>query len=68
MRTGNLYPLALSFIVQQPSWKLFLDPGIELEKAVHDWGWTSFKFDWVVNPRMMIYCVAIAGIWQTSDS
>ena len=30
------------------------------------WGWTSFKFDWVVNPRMMIYCVAIAGIWQTS--
>ena len=37
-----------------------------LEKAVHDWGWTSFHFDWVVNPRMMIYCVAIAGVWQTS--
>ncbi len=33
---------------------------------MHDWGWTSFHFDWVVNPRMMIYCVAIAGIWQTS--
>src|SRR5712691_9155939 len=45
---------------------ILLDPGIGLEKAVHDWGWTSFKFDWVVNPRMMIYCVAIAGIWQTS--
>ena len=43
-----------------------LDPGLGLEKAVHDWGWTSFKFDWIVNPRMMIYCVAIAGIWQTS--
>ena len=66
LRPIYLYPLALSFIVTGTAWKLFLDPGIGLEKAVHDWGWTSFKFDWVVNPRMMIYCVAIAGIWQTS--
>ena len=66
LRPIYLYPLALSFIVTGTAWKLFLDPGIGLEKAVHDWGWTSFNFDWVVNPRMMIYCVAIAGIWQTS--
>ena len=66
LRPIYLYPLALSFIVTGTAWKLFLDPGIGLEKAMHDWGWTSFKFDWVVNPRMMIYCVAIAGIWQTS--
>ena len=65
LRPIYLYPLALSFIVTGTAWKLFLDPGIGLEKAVHDWGWTSFKFDWVVNPRMMIYCVAIAAIWQT---
>ena len=66
LRPIYLYPLALSFIVTGTAWKLFLDPGIGLEKAVHDLGWTSFHFDWVVNPRMMIYCVAIAGIWQTS--
>ena len=66
LRPIYLYPLALSFIVTGTAWKLFLDPRIGLEKAVHDWGWTSFKFDWVVNPSMMIYCVAIAGIWQTS--
>src|SRR5271170_8410321 len=66
LRPIYLYPLALSFIVTGTAWKLFLDPGIGLERAVHEWGWTSFKFDWVVNPRMMIYCVAIAGIWQTS--
>lgn len=66
LRPIYLYPLALSFIVTGTAWKLFLDPRIGLEKAVHDWGWTSFHFDWVVNPRMMIYCVAIAGIWQTS--
>jgi glucose/mannose transport system permease protein len=55
LRPIYLYPLALSFIVTGTAWKLFLDPGIGLEKAVHDLGWTSFKFDWVVNPRMMIY-------------
>jgi glucose/mannose transport system permease protein len=66
LRPLYLYPLALSFIVTGTAWKLFLDPRIGLEKAVHDLGWTSFHFDWVVNPRMMIYCVAIAGIWQTS--
>src|ERR1700733_13619091 len=66
LRPIYLYPLALSFIVTGTAWKLFLDPGIGLEKAVHDWGWTSFKFDWVVNPRMMIYCGAIAGVWRAS--
>jgi glucose/mannose transport system permease protein len=66
LRPIYLYPLALSFIVTGTAWKLLLDPRIGLEKAMHDWGWTSFHFDWVVNPRMMIYCVAIAGVWQTS--
>ena len=66
LRPIYLYPLALSFIVTGTAWKLFLDPRIGLEKAMHDWGWTSFHFDWVVNPSMMIYCVAIAGVWQTS--
>jgi glucose/mannose transport system permease protein len=66
LRPIYLYPLALSFIVTGTAWKLFLDPRIGLEKAMHDLGWASFHFDWVVNPRMMIYCVAIAGVWQTS--
>ena len=66
LRPIYLYPLALSFIVTGTAWKLFLDPRIGLEKAVHDWGWASFHFDWVVNPPKMIYCVAIAGIWQSS--
>ncbi|WP_395020868.1 carbohydrate ABC transporter permease [Dongia sp.] len=66
LRPIYLYPLALSFIVTGTAWKLFLDPRIGLEKAVHDWGWLGFSFDWVVTPSKMIYCVAIAGIWQSS--
>src|SRR5215470_14610141 len=39
LRPIYLYPLALSFIVTGTAWKLFLDPRIGLENAVHDWGW-----------------------------
>jgi glucose/mannose transport system permease protein len=35
LRPLYLYPLALSFIVTGTAWKLFLDPRIGLEKAVH---------------------------------
>jgi glucose/mannose transport system permease protein len=38
LRPIYLYPLALSFIVTGTAWKLFLDPHIGLEKAVHDLG------------------------------
>jgi glucose/mannose transport system permease protein len=31
---------------------------------VHELGWTSFSFDWLVNPDMAIYTVVIAGVWQ----
>ena len=61
LRPIYLYPLALSFIVTGTAWKLFLDPRHRARKGRARFGWTSFQFDWVVNPRMMIYCVAIAG-------
>jgi glucose/mannose transport system permease protein len=33
---------------------------------IRHWGWTSFKFDWLVNREMAIYTVVIIGIWQAS--
>ncbi|TJZ65169.1 carbohydrate ABC transporter permease [Chitiniphilus eburneus] len=66
LRTLYLYPMALSFIVTGTAWKWMLNPGLGLEKLVHDWGFTSFTFDWLVNPDMSIYTVVIAGIWQSS--
>ncbi|WP_148716715.1 carbohydrate ABC transporter permease [Chitinolyticbacter meiyuanensis] len=66
LRTIYLYPMALSFIVTGTAWKWMLNPGLGLEKLVHDWGFTNFTFDWLVNPDMSIYTVVIAGIWQSS--
>ena len=66
LRAIYLYPMALSFIVTGTAWKWMLNPSLGLEKALHDLGWSSFHFDWLVNPSMVIYTVVIAGVWQSS--
>ena len=66
LRTIYLYPMAISFIVTGTAWKWFLNPGLGLEKTLHAWGFTSFHFDWLINTRMAIYTVVIAGVWQAS--
>ncbi len=66
IRTIYLYPMALSFIVTGTAWKWILNPGLGLEKLMHDLGFESFTFDWLVDPEMAIYTVVIAGVWQAS--
>lgn len=66
LRPIYLYPMALSFIVTGTAWKWFLNPGLGLEKTMHEWGWSSFSFDWLVNSEMAIYTVVMAGVWQSS--
>jgi len=66
IRTVYLYPMALSFVVTGTVWKWMLNPSMGLEKLAHDWGWESFHFSWLVDNEMAIYCVVIAGIWQSA--
>lgn len=66
IRTIYLYPMALSFIVTGTAWKWILNPSLGLEKMMHDFGWTSFTFDWLVQGDTAIYCVVIAGVWQSA--
>ncbi|MGH8831159.1 MAG: carbohydrate ABC transporter permease [Polaromonas sp.] len=66
LRTIYLYPMALSFIVTGTAWKWMLNPSLGLEKLMHDIGWSSFSFDWLVQTDTAIYCVVIAGIWQSA--
>jgi len=66
LRTVYLYPMALSFIVTGTAWKWILNPSMGLEKLMQDLGWTSFHFDWLVQSETAIYCVVIAGIWQSA--
>lgn len=66
IRTIYLYPMALSFIVTGTAWKWILNPSLGVEKIVQNMGFTSFSFDWLVNPKFAIYTVVIAGVWQSS--
>jgi glucose/mannose transport system permease protein len=66
LRAIYLYPMALSFIVTGTAWKWILNPGLGLERLVHQMGFTHFTFDWLVNPKMAIYTVVIAGVWQSA--
>jgi glucose/mannose transport system permease protein len=66
LRAIYLYPMALSFIVTGAAWKWILNPGLGLEKMMHDWGFPNFSFDWLVNSEMSIYTVVIAAVWQSS--
>jgi glucose/mannose transport system permease protein len=66
LRTIYLYPMALSFIVTGTVWKWLLNPGLGLEHLVQQWGFEGFSFDWLVDSDKAIYCVVIAGIWQSA--
>lgn len=66
LRTIYLYPMAISFIVTGTAWKWMLNPGLGLENLMRQWGFESFTFDWLINPDMAIYCVVIAGVWQSA--
>ena len=66
LRTIYLYPMALSFIVTGTAWKWILNPSDGLQKLMQDLGWTTFTFDWLVQSDTAIYCVVIAGIWQSA--
>ena len=66
LRTIFLYPLAVSFVVTGTVWSWLLNPGLGIQKLVHDLGWTDFRFDWLIDRDMAIYTIVIAGVWQAA--
>jgi glucose/mannose transport system permease protein len=63
-RTIFLYPFALSFIVTGLVWQWILNPTFGIQSIVRSLGWTSFTFDPLYNPDIVIYGLLIAGLWQ----
>lgn len=65
-RTIFLFPYSMSFVVTGLAWQWFLNPTLGLQKLVQDLGWSTFTFDWIVNPKMVVYTLVIAGLWHAS--
>jgi glucose/mannose transport system permease protein len=66
LRTIYLYPYSLSFVVTGVVWQWMMNPTLGIQKTLNNMGWTSFRFDWVVDPNMAIYAVVIAAVWQSA--
>lgn len=66
LRTVYLYPMALSLIVTGTAWKWILNPGLGIQEVIRGWGFESFTFDWLIQPKMAIFTVVIAAVWQAS--
>jgi glucose/mannose transport system permease protein len=66
LRTIFLYPLAVSFVVTGTVWGWLLNPGLGIQKLVNDLGWSTFRFDWLIDRDMAIWTIVIAAIWQSS--
>ncbi|WP_138466737.1 carbohydrate ABC transporter permease [Poseidonocella sp. HB161398] len=66
VRTVYLYPYSLSFIVTGVVWQWMMNPTLGIQKTMNDLGWTSFRFDWVVDPERAIYAVVLAAVWQSA--
>jgi glucose/mannose transport system permease protein len=65
-RTIYLYPIALSFVVTGTVWAWLLNPTIGIQKLMHDLGWSSFRFEWLIDRNLAIYTIVIAGVWHAS--
>jgi glucose/mannose transport system permease protein len=48
------------------AWRWILNPGLGLERLVRQAGFETFTFDWLVNSKMSIYTIVIAGVWQST--
>ncbi|ARO30540.1 ABC transporter permease protein [Rhizobium sp. NXC14] len=63
-RTIFLYPFALSFIVTGLVWQWVLNPDFGVQSVVRSLGWTSFTFNPLYTPEIVIYGILIAALWQ----
>ncbi len=63
-RSIFLFPFALSFIVTGLVWQWILNPNYGVQQVVRDMGWTSFAFDPLNNPDIVMFGLLIAGFWQ----
>jgi glucose/mannose transport system permease protein len=66
LRALYLYPFSMSFIVTGLIWHWLLNPTLGIQKVGRDLGFADFRFDWIVDQRMVIYTLVIAAVWHGS--
>ncbi len=59
-----MFPMAVSFVVSGTVWVWIFNPNSGLNAVFQLFGFDSGKWGWITDPKMAMYCVAMAAIWQ----
>jgi glucose/mannose transport system permease protein len=65
-RSIFLYPFSMSFVVTGLVWQWLLNPSVGIQKLGRDLGFPDFRFDWIVDQRLVVYTIVIATVWHGS--
>jgi glucose/mannose transport system permease protein len=65
-RNIYLFPMSISFIVSGTAWQWLLNPSTGVNLLFEAVGLARLKSPWFTDPKIAIYCVVIAAVWQLS--
>jgi len=65
-RNIYLFPMSISFIVSGTAWQWLLTPSTGVNLLLEAAGLDRLKSPWFTDPKIAIYSVVIAAVWQLS--
>ena len=65
-RNVFLFPMSISFIVSGTAWQWLLNPSTGVNLLLESVGLGALRSAWYTEPRIAIYSVVIAAVWQMS--
>ncbi|HXF83530.1 MAG TPA: sugar ABC transporter permease [bacterium] len=65
-RNVYLFPMSISFIVSGTAWSWLLNPSTGVNLLFEAVGLDRLKSPWFTEPRIAIYSVVLAAVWQLS--
>jgi glucose/mannose transport system permease protein len=65
-RNIYLFPMSISFIVSGTAWQWLLNPSTGVNLILEAVGLDRLKSPWFTDPKIAIYSVVIAAVWQLS--
>ena len=59
-----MFPMSVSFVVTGTVWVWILNPNAGLNHVFAALGFHTENWGWITDPRMALFCVTMAAVWQ----
>lgn len=59
-----LFPMSVSFVVTGTIWMWVFNPNSGLNVLFSALGFNTADWRWIIDPRMALFCVVMAAVWQ----